>query len=82
MTTTKATMIAITKHETHSYYVIILTFTPHTTIYKIDNNKDLLYSTGNYIQYLVITYNGKESEKECIYIYIDKTIIFFLSTRN
>ena len=24
------------------------------------NNKDLLYSTGNYIQYLVITYNGKE----------------------
>ena len=32
-------------------------------MYKI-NNKDLLYSTGNYIQYLVITYNGKESEKE------------------
>ena len=31
------------------------------------SNKDLLYSTGNYIQYLVITYNGKESE---IYIYI------------
>ena len=28
MTTTKAAMIAITKHETHSYYVIILTFTP------------------------------------------------------
>ena len=28
MTTTKATMIAITKHETHSYYVIILTFSP------------------------------------------------------
>ena len=25
-------------------------------------NKDLLYSTGNYIQHLVITYNGKESE--------------------
>ena len=35
----------------------------HITIYKI-NNKDWLYSTGNYIQYLVITYNGKESEKE------------------
>ena len=32
------------------------------------SNKDLLYSTGNYIQYLVITYNGKESEKEYIYI--------------
>ena len=27
-------------------------------------NKDLLYNTGNYIQYLVITYNGEESEKE------------------
>ena len=23
------------------------------------NNKDLLYGTGNYIQYLVITYNEK-----------------------
>ena len=32
------------------------------------NNKDLLYSTGNYIQYLVITYNGKASEKEHIHI--------------
>ena len=30
------------------------------------NSKDLLYSAGNYIQYLVITYNGKESEKECM----------------
>ena len=34
----------------------------------------LLYSTGNYSQYLVITYNGKESEKEyicaCAYIYV------------
>ena len=39
----------------------------HTTINKI-NNKDLLYSTGNYIQYLVINYNGKESKKEYIYI--------------
>ena len=28
MTTTKATMLAITKHETLSYYVIILTFSP------------------------------------------------------
>ena len=28
------------------------------------NNKDILYNTGNYTQYLVITYNGRESEKE------------------
>ena len=33
-------------------------------------NKDLMYSTGNYIQYLVITYNGKESGKEYLYLYI------------
>ena len=31
----------------------------HTTIYKIIN-MDLLYSTGNYTQYLVMTYNGRE----------------------
>ena len=34
-------------------------------------HKDLLYSTENYIQYLVITYNGKESEN--IYIYITES---------
>ena len=28
---------------------------------------DLLYNTGNYIQYFIITYKGKESEKEYIY---------------
>ena len=26
--------------------------------------KEILNSIGNYIQYLIITYNGKESEKE------------------
>ena len=30
----------------------------------------LLYSTGNYAQYLIITYNGKEYEKEYIYTYL------------
>ena len=33
-------------------------------------NKDLLYSTGNYTQYFVITYMGRESEEEYIYVYI------------
>ena len=28
------------------------------------NNKDPLYSTGNYIQYLVINHNGKEYKKK------------------
>ena len=36
-------------------------------MYKI-NNKDLLFSTGNYTQNLIITFSGKESENECIYI--------------
>ena len=29
------------------------------------NNKVLLYSTGNYIQYPLINYNVKENEEEC-----------------
>ena len=33
---------------------------------KYISNKDLLYSTGSYIQYLIITFNGKESEKKYI----------------
>ena len=31
---------------------------------KQKSNKDLLHNTRNYTQYLVITYNGKESEKK------------------
>ena len=35
------------------------------------NNKDLLYSTGNYIQYLSVAYKGKESEiYVCVCVYI------------
>ena len=33
-------------------------------------NKDLLYRTGNSTQYSVITYMGKESEKEWIYVHV------------
>ena len=44
----------------------------YTLLYiKQRENKVPLYSTGNYIQYRVINYNGKESEKEYIYIYIN-----------
>ena len=32
-------------------------------------NNVLLYSTGNYIQYPVINHDGKEYEKECMYMY-------------
>ena len=53
-----ATVHEITKtHITHARTHITL----HTIIYKI-KIKDLLYSTGNYIQYFVI-YNRKESAK-------------------
>ena len=42
----------------------------HTRIKQI-NNKVLLHSTGNYIQYLVITYNGKKMDiYMCVHIYI------------
>ena len=34
------------------------------------NNKDLLQSTGNSTQYSVITYMGKESDKEQIHVYV------------
>ena len=41
----------------------------YTLLYiKQITNKDLLHSTGNYAQYLVVTYNGKESEKEYVYV--------------
>ena len=42
----------------------------HSTIYKKDKQQGPTYSTGNYIQYLVIIYNGKESEKIYIYTYM------------
>ena len=46
------------------------------------NNKVLLYSTGNYIQYPVIYHNRKEYEKEyvcvCVYIYIYIYIYIYL----
>ena len=32
-------------------------------MYKI-SNKDLLYCKGDYIPYLIIIYNGEDSEKE------------------
>ena len=34
------------------------------------NNKVLLYSTGNYIQYPMINHNGKEYEKRNVCIYM------------
>ena len=39
------------------------------------NYKVLLYSIGNYIQYSVKNHNGKESEKDYVYINIYDTHI-------
>ena len=35
---------------------------------KQTTNKDLLYSTGNFTQYFAITYMGKKSENEHVYV--------------
>ena len=35
-------------------------------------NKDLLHSTGNYTQYLVITYNERECKKKYVHLYMEK----------
>ena len=35
----------------------------NSKVKKKNNNKDLQYSTGDYVQYLAIAYNKKESKK-------------------
>ena len=52
-----------------------------TCYYRLANNKDLLFSTGNYAQYLVKTSKGKESEKERICI-MGKTRDLFKKMRH
>ena len=43
----------------------------YTLLYiKWITNKDLLYSTGNSTQYSVMTYMGKESKKEWMYVFV------------
>ena len=48
--------------------------------YKRDNHnyKDLLYSTGNYTEYLIITYNGKEYKEIYIHIYVYLYIYIYI----
>ena len=38
----------------------------------ITTNKNLLYSTGNSIQYSVMAYMGKESKYEWIHVYVNR----------
>ena len=47
----------------------------YTILYIKEINKDLLFNTGNYIQYLVITYNGKDLKKYIsIYVHITESL--------
>ena len=48
----------------HSIYSIYIYYMDTIWI----NNKVLLYSIGNYIQYFIINHNGKEYEREYIYV--------------
>ena len=44
----------------------------HTATIKRMNNKVLLYSTGNYIQYAIISHNGQGMKKNtCVYIWLN-----------
>ena len=46
------------------------------------NSKVLLYSTGNYIQYPMIKHNGKEYEKEYIYICVTESLCCLAETNT
>ena len=60
----------VTKERREGDKLGVRDYLVHTIIYKIDKQPGPLHSRGNYAQYLVITYNGKESEKS---MYIHKT---------
>ena len=48
-----------------------IAFSIYTLLYiKETVKKDLLHSIGNSTLYFVVTYTGKESEKEWIYVYV------------
>ena len=44
------------------------------------NNKVLLYSSGNYIQYPATNHSRKEYEKECVYICITESVCYTTET--
>ena len=49
---------------------------------KYITNKGLLYTTKDYTQYLLVTNNGKESEKEYLYLSIQRKIYIYINKRN
>ena len=53
-----------------------------TIIYIIEKQHGSTYSTGNKIQYPMIKLNGKEYEKECVYIYIYTYIYTYIYVKQ
>ena len=47
----------------------------------MDTQQGLLYRTRNYIQYPIISHNGKEYEKECM-IYIPESLCYTAETKT
>ena len=66
---TQKIKLMVTKGEmgVREGYIQDLELNIHSTYIKYINNKNVLYGTRNYTQYLIIAYNEKESEKEYIY---------------
>ena len=54
----------------------------YTLLYIKRVNKDMLYSPGNYIQYLAITYNGRDAEKIYTYACITESLCCTLETNT
>ena len=52
----------------------VLNWRVNTAIFKIDKTQDQRYTTGNAVQYSVITLNGKASEKEYTYTHTHKSL--------
>ena len=54
----------------------------HTTVYKIDSHKYLLYNTENYTQCFVIAFKGQEDEKNInVYIWLNHLAIHLKLTQ-
>ena len=72
-------MIVKNKKKEVSPFMTMLSHTPKKKKSK-QTNKDLLSSTGNYIQHLIIMYKGKKSEKEyiCVYMSVQNYIAVLL----
>ena len=79
---TKQTIV--TKEEKGEYIRSLGLPYTYYYIYKIDNQQGPTVQQGNYIHYLAITYNEKESEKEyiCIYLYINESFSVCLKLKN